>query len=240
MEPELFKHRYQHGILPHGIKNVVNWGCYNWSVRGKVRVLNPGHAVVVGANKLATFRQMDTCKIPTLEWTTEHDKAREWIKSTSVVCHTDLHAHSGRGLVLARKGDSTVPVAKLYTRYFPKTIESRVHVVKSLSQGYRAFYLQKKRVLEDRYEEFNLEDTPDTFIRTHDRGWVFARNVIRDEQAVELGIRAAKAAGLDYGAVDIMINKKGDMKVGELNTAPGLEGQCLAFYVNGIKDLMVN
>lgn len=196
-----------------------------------VKMLNPGSAVALAANKLSCLRKLSEKAVPTLEHTLEQMRAETWLSSSSVIGHHNLHAHSGQGLELFKKGTAiTRKDIKLFTRYFPKKTECRVHCIQQADGKYRSLYLEKKRVKADRFTEFNLEASPQTWIRTWDNGWIFARDVSVNLAAVELAATAMSAVGLAYGAVDIMFNEE-KMIVGEINTAPGLEGQCLAFYI---------
>jgi len=216
---------------------IVNWGCTKVLGAGP-KILNPCSAVAVAANKLNCLKRLHEKEIPTLEYTLKRGEALEWLTTSSVVGHFNLHAHSAQGLELFKKGGQiTREDIHLYTKYFPKKTECRVHCIQGADGKYRSLYLEKGRVLEGRWEEFNLEGTPETYIRTYDKGWIFKRNVSTNLAAVALAAKAMHACGLAYGAVDIMFNDK-KMLVGEINTAPGLEGQCLAFYITHLGELI--
>lgn len=221
----------------HKVGLILNWGCSRVLGAGP-RVINPASSVAVASNKLNCIRRLNEKAVPTVDWTTERQKAEEWLKASSVVGHFNLHAHSGQGLHLFKKGTTiNRDDVKVFTRYFPKKTECRIHCIQQADGKYKSFYLEKKRVKEDRFEEFGLEDSPQTWIRTYDNGWIFARNVSTNLEAVTLAAKAMAAVGLAYGAVDLMYNSE-KMLVGEINTAPGLEGQCLAFYVSNLSDMI--
>lgn len=227
---ELDKHKHLVGLI-------VNWGCSRVLGAGP-KMLNPASSVACASSKLACIKRLHEKAVPTLEFTLERPKAENWLKTSSVVGHFNLHAHSAQGLDLIKKG-TQLPEShgresyKLFTRYFQKAVECRVHCIQGEGGKYKALYLQKKRVKEGRLAEFGLEESPQTYIRTYDNGWIFARDVSTDLRAVELACAAMQAVGLAYGAVDIMINTD-NYVVGEINTAPGLEGQALAFYVSNL------
>lgn len=228
---ELSRIQFKSGHLRY----LINWGCIAPIQIGQIHTLNRAPAVASAANKLATFRILTENKVPTLEFTKDKEVAKTWLPNHSVFAHTDLHGHSGSGLVLIPKGSKELPDAKVYTKYFPKKVESRVHVFRSGLLGqFDALYLQKKRVSKERYDEFGLKETPTTYVRTYQNGWIFAREVEEDKKAIDLACRTAALLQLDYGAVDIM-SVEDKYVVGEVNTAPGLEGECLAFYVNHFK-----
>ncbi len=81
-----------------------------------------------------------------------------------------------------------------------------------------------------------VDEPADPWIRTHDRGWVYAtQGVVPNEEAQTLAVSALGRLGLDFGAVDIAIGKLG-VAVLEVNSAPGLEGTTLEKYVNYFKN----
>ena len=216
---------------------IVNWGCSRVMGAGP-QVLNPASSVAKASNKLSCLKVLHDKIIPTLEYTLDRKQAEEWLKKTSVIGHFHLHAHSGQGLELFKKGNAiTRDDIKLYTKYFPKKVEARVHCILNENGKYSCLYLEKGRVSEGRWSEFDLTETPSTYIRTWDNGWIFKRNVNTDLAACELASKAMAALGLSYGAVDIM-HRDGVYVIGEVNTAPGLEGQCLAFYVTHLGALI--
>jgi RimK-like ATP-grasp domain len=216
-------------------RTLVNWGV-SAPFPGFGNTLNRAPAVATAANKLATFRILKSAKIPTLEFTKDKNEALKWLEYASVICHTNLHGHGGSGLELVHKGGAELPPAKVYTKYFAKKTEARVHVIKGLS-WVEHLYLEKRRIGRERWAEFDIEESPTTYIRTYENGWIFARNVVEDSHAVKLAMLTMECLHLDYAAVDIM-RRGGTYVVGEVNTAPGLEGQSLEFYVNNLRKII--
>lgn len=214
---------------------LVNWGV-SAPFTGFAKILNRAPAVATACNKLATFRVLKDAHIPTLDFTTDREEALKWLPDYSVFCHTLLSGHGGSGLKLVLKGEKDLPTAKVYTKNFPKTVESRTHIIKGVSFVHH-MYMEKKRINPDRYDDFGITEKPDNYIRTYDNGWIFARNVVEDGHAVELAQKTIEVLHLDYGAVDIL-RKGGKWVVGEVNTAPGLEGQSLNFYVEHLRSLL--
>lgn len=92
-----------------------------------------------------------------------------------------------------------------------------------------------------------LQDTDQSLIRNYDNGWVFAtQNVVYASAAIETSVKeqaiaAVRGLSLDFGAVDICVNKQGDTAyVLEVNTAPGLSSPTVlaayAAYIRRVHD----
>ena len=64
------------------------------------------------------------------------------------------------------------------------------------------------------------------------------RNLKRLEDNEIYAIRATRALGLNFGAVDIIRDINNNSFVLEVNTAPGLEGLTLINYTNAIKEYL--
>lgn len=206
---------------------LVNWGSTQYSSRIHT-VLNPAHAVRLAADKLKALQAFTDGDVPRPEWTTQESVARQWLaEGSKVVARALLNSHSGRGIIVVKPGE-TLPYAPLYTKYFKKEAEYRVHVAK---QGIFD-YAQKK--LRNGTTE-NPAHSP--YIRNHDNGWVFARcDIHPPDKVLYTATHALDMLGLDFGAADIAV--RGDKCViFEMNTAPGLEGSTLNKYIDAIRQM---
>lgn len=65
---------------------------------------------------------------------------------------------------------------------------------------------------------------PHPYIRSSNRGWrlVTCANPFPDGSLAALAVQSVAALGLDFGAVDVLLNQSGHFVVVEVNTAPGL------------------
>ena len=215
---------------PNG-QTVINWGSQDCptSITTQCTVINPPAAVAIGANKLRFFRAVEEAggRDLIVPFTTDIAVARQWIEGGSkVCCRRYLGASEGEGLTIATTVDQLVQVP-LYTKYIPKDQEYRVHVMNGA-----AFAVQRKA---------RRRDTPDSqvnwHIRNHDNGFIFAHENVACPDAVrQTAVTCVGHAGLNFGAVDVILTKKGRAKVLEANTAAGLEGWTTGQYAAAFRE----
>lgn len=205
----------------------VNWGSSKPIMIDKEckNLWNYPVQVGIAANKLECFKKLEAADVQTVEWIDDKTTAQQWLdKEYTVVVRTVLTGHSGNGIIIVEKGEQ-LPDAPLYTKYIFKDKEYRVHVV-----GDKVIDTQRK--IKDPNQEVKTWK-----VRSHANGFIYARNGITPDAARdELAVAAVKAVGLDFGAVDIIQNKKGTYYVLEINTAPGLEGQTVELYAQAFRD----
>ena len=212
---------------------VINWGNSEnapWfrNSRGIVfTICNTPASVAVASNKLLTFQAFRRDGVPHPEWTTNILEARRWIENEKkVFCRALLRASEGRGIVLAERVEQLIH-APLYVKHFPKETEFRVHVFRG-----EVIDVAQKRLRNGERDN----PTRNRYIRNHENGWVFAHENVRvPEQAREAALRAVRSVGLDFGAVDLAVNRRGEVSVFETNTAPGIEGQTVNKYAEAIR-----
>lgn len=224
-------------------KVVINWGCAGVTDEVlKCEIINHPNAVNKAGNKLLAFKEflahnekdkgLDNVEIIQIPLFTEDKKvAASWFKEqndVSVVCRTVLRGHSGEGIVISDSPDTLVD-APLYVKYIKKTDEFRLHVLRG-----KVFDIQRKMRNKDvKDEDVNWK------VRNHDNGFIFGREGVEvSDEGKEQAIMAVNELGLDFGAVDLIYNKKEDKYyVIEVNTAPGLTGTTLDNYVEAFKAL---
>lgn len=211
---------------------IVNWGTTEDHFGERVcRVINPQAAVLLAVDKLMTLQTLDKHEVPTPEWTTNCQTAEGWQEEDHVVfVRTRLRASGGDGILVVEPHEK-LPPAPLYTQYFKARDEFRIHVI----GGEVVDVQQKRRRLDDEGNQ-----NANNAVRNLENGCVFCREEVQaPELAQDAAVRAVRALGLDFGAVDLKVNRQ-ETRVGvlEVNTAPGLEGTSLDIYARGIRRLI--
>jgi len=208
---------------------IVNWG-NTQGVRGEIaeypfRMFNTPAQIHNCSNKLHFFRRMQNEAPETIPpfWTNQGDIPDDQFP---IVCRTILAGHSGAGIVISDRRDDLVP-ASLYVKYIRKQDEYRVHCGLLPSGDFRIISLQRKA------RDPNNEN-PNWQVRNHDNGFIFVRGgVVAPPSVLAVAESALRAAGLDFGAVDVIFNARQERAyVLEINTAPGLEGQTIEDYAD--------
>lgn len=208
-------------------RTVINWGRSELPL--SVMALSPfNHPSCVkdARDKVRAFNLLTNARCPTVEWTTDPAKAVLWFEDG----HTVFERHTttgqgGAGIVVCTRS-STAPSsgAPLYTKQFRAKHEYRVHLV----AGRR--HVQKKR---------RREGAQPNAVRNHANGYVYCtQNVTPHSNVLDVAECAIKALGLHFGAVDILCTEGGEARVLEVNTAPGLEGSTLNFYVEQFENMV--
>lgn len=215
--------------------NIINWGCSGFyrAVEYAERILNHPDAVAQAVDKLKAFKAFrgveNLMAMPiTPEWTESRQQASNWLaEGHTVVARQKLTGHSGDGIVIMEDLEDLVN-APLYTKYVKKQDEYRLHVF-----GDKVFFRQRKARKND-----VPDDQVNWKVRNLDGGFIFANQNIECDPAWELNaVNAVKALGLDFGAVDLIVNKKGSYVL-EVNTACGLAGTTLEKYAEVLREFV--
>jgi len=208
---------------------VVNWGNSRTDVSNP-HWLNDPNAVLKASNKLRAFDIMTREGVSVPTWTDDMDRAMGWLEAGEVVvARRKLQGHSGEGIVVM-EGKEDFVRAPLYTKYFKARDEYRVHVF----DGKVIDIQQKKKRADMEKDQVNFQ------VRSHANGFNFCREgVDLPPECAEEAIKAVKALGLDFGAVDLRFNQHYNKAcVLEVNTAPGLEGTTLDKYSDAVAELL--
>lgn len=201
-------------FFPNFDRFVINWGNSNAPL--KTTILNKPENVAVAQNKLLTLNKLRDAGIRVPEYTTDRTQTVSWKK---IVARLLLRGHGGRGIVIRENDGRTLGeqvVAPLYVKWINVADEYRVHVMNGEVIDY------SKKVLQ--------ADAQPGEIHNLEAGYLFARNVSRNDVVCSMAVNAVKTLGLDFGAVDVVRSTQGITYVLEVNTAPGLSPMGVEIY----------
>lgn len=218
--------RLRKGRVANPGDTVINWGSsQHFQVPLHSSLVNASDMVAIAANKLGTFEVLSNNGVQTVEWTANQAIAQSWANNDcTVVVRQKLTGHSGDGILIVEP-HGQVPAAPLYTKYVFKEKEFRVHVVLGNA-------IDTQRKIKDPAREVKTWK-----VRSHDNGFIYVREGISPDAARDtLAVAAVGALALDFGAVDIIQDKKGKYYVLEVNTAPGITGQTVTNYAKAFRD----
>jgi len=180
----------------------------------------------ISVDKLTQYQWFLEQDIPALTFTADHQQALDWLAEGHIVFGRKyLNASCGKGIVIGSPEMGMPEKCPVYTLYKKKKREFRVHVFKDEVVN----VTEKKR-----RKEFDGER--DTKIRNLANGYVFVQAVQDEPDGLrELALRAAKVSNSDFRGVDIGFNeKKGELFVIEVNSAPGIQGTNVEKYLDAI------
>lgn len=240
-------YKYREGDL------IINWGCSQRPphIPEEANVFNSFDAVAVAVDKFKTFESLESFGVAIPDWTDDKEIAHEWLlEGFDVVVRETVKGHGGEGLSIIEQNHlvdmdedeifEMIPNAPLFTKYIPKKKEYRVHVFK-----HQVIDLTRKAL----HPDVNPQNV-NWKVRNHDNGFIFVRNTdqvdrfgfpipeydVAPQCVKSVAVKSILALGLDFGAVDVIYNKRRDMAyVLEVNTAPGIEGTTVERYKSAIE-----
>ena len=206
---------------------VIGWGSTMLPTWGTVD-LNKPESVARAVDKKVALSALKEAGVRTVEFTEDSDIVQQWLSNgNKVYARTLTRASEGRGIHVLTRG-MQIPSASLYTLGINDGDEYRVHVFDGVVIDYT-----KKVPLDGSNPSVDARN-----IKSHSNGWTFARNAERRPSIEEEAVKAVRALGLDFGAVDIIVNPndKNRPYVLEVNTACGMEdgGRTIQSYIDAI------
>lgn len=254
-----YVYRPGHVVVNWGNSRIPTWYTDN------THILNTPNAVASASNKLMALTALEEAGVEHVPFTIDKEEVEEWFEdgATKVYARKVLNGHSGEGIEVIKSHPDVfeldkialqlrllgyndeaerverrtiglfpeIPDAPLYTKGIENRGEYRVHVF----LGRVILYTKKSRRVQD--GEVDTPEENEADVRNLDTGWVYrADNLNRLERVETLAIRAIDALGLDFGAVDIIMDQDKNVYVLEINTAPGMEERTLKAYADALKD----
>lgn len=230
--------------IPTSPRNVIlNWGRSElpFSPKDFPFILNPPGWMKFMTNKRNFFSHVGHSK-DTLEWTVDENEAIRWDK---VVARHVLEGSGGAGIEVwtCGYGQQFPTACPLYTRYWPKTHEYRVHVGRTMghNRDFQVLMTQRKVFIKSAGHA-----APKTWdVRNHSNGFVFVKKDSEPcpKEVTDLAVKfmVQHFPSLHFCALDILYHaKKKQAVVVEGNTAPGLEGTSIDVYVEYFKNVFDN
>lgn len=190
-------------------------------------VLNWGYKLHNNYDQLLQFQANE---IPTIVSTINLIRATKWHQQGFVVWGRKLN-HT--------KGKDIVP----YNNPFWVTRDYWIKVVPNVVTEYRVHVFDGKHIWQGK--KVHKADTANTnsivmrrglgeLVRNRLTGWRMVHNFRLPSKVRELAIQAVASLGYLYGAVDLIVDDRGDMFVLECNSAAGMDDSTLNAYVEAI------
>ena len=210
---------------------IVGWGAgdrpdWHGRVPAGVAYLNPPTAVMKCVNKTASFRAFAAAGVRCVPFTTSRTEAAAWAQEGHRVMARNLtEGRDGEGAqVLNTIEEVRDSGAGLFTLFIPKAAEYRVHVFNGNIIGVQ------QRTRRDGATITNHH------IRTSSNGWGLTRSwdVSVSAELRNNAVSAVAALGLQFGAVDVGVDRFGRDFVFEVNSAPEVLGEGVNRYANAI------
>ena len=175
--------------------NVINYGSSHDFLFKKV--INHPAAVKICVNKLSTFKRIEKdCDV--IPWTKDKAIARQWLDTDGcVVARANETGSQNSGLTFCENLSTfNAAPAKFYTRMFWHTNELRLNVYKG-----------KLLTVYDK-------------IRQKDGTWKFHHVEVKDypKAIADMITAIQKHIGIDLYGMDVLVNKKGQYRLLEVNT----------------------
>ena len=205
---------------------VVNWGCRGvvipenvWPASDEApRILNA--TVAPAISKVLTFDRLRAAGLPMPRIALAADEISDggpfYMRGKYLGRKDGLTG--GAGITIYEKGQ--MPAAGTIHDFFSQVV-SKAHEVR--------IHVGDGNILCEQFKLFPAGSGTGILIRNHTRGAFFSGAALhtRIDQATadrgrEIAIKAIAAVGLDFGAVDMALTKRGEWVIFEVNTAPGL------------------
>jgi hypothetical protein len=203
---------------------LIRWGSRAVGPNGNTsltRIINKSTAIAAASDKLGSLTKMREAGVRVPDFSTDPTDLR-----FPFLGRARSHARGTDVVLCLQAGDYKRRPRDYYVQYVPTLREFRVHVV-----GDEVIRVQGK------FLDVPGDAVP--WIRNHAHGYRFRapRKKLNSER-MNMAVKAVKALGLDFGAVDLLIGDDGQTYVLEVNTAPSCSPLTGAAYVAAFQRLL--
>jgi hypothetical protein len=199
----------------------INWGSIRLpeitSKEESTGILN--YDIRAAASKAASFERLGEAGLRIPQWDRDGNSLHKTLiqSGREVMLARRDGLSKGAGIQIVKLSDMKIPAADFYVEKLSCQREFRAHVWRD-----EVICLQAKMV----------PPGCSNFIHNYENGCRYTTQMLERWLAEEtineinsISVKAVKAVGLDFGAVDLLISKKGRFYVLEVNTAPGLRSE---------------
>lgn len=201
----------------------IRWGGAELPNLDAPDCINKSEAIKRASSKIATFRRLSDADVPIPRWTTSREEATRW---EATVFGRTSEGFAGRGIEVYEPG-TRIGSHALYTEFIPNEREYRLHVVGGVVVSVQRKYLERPHLVGRGY------------LKNVAHGYVF-KTPEKDlnQSRKDAAIKAVEALGLDFGAVDMIVDAEGKEYVLEVNTAPSLSPMRVEAYLNALRPML--
>lgn len=239
-----FRHGADPAAIPADTETVIRWGNAKRIARGNARVINEARSIMLAGDKLETLKKLRAEGIPSLEF----------YETFPVAVHgtwfcRKRRGFGGRDIFIAYNLDgnpimvypnnmnerelpnaeatAAIDAADFFTKAVDNSKEYRIHVV-----GGEIIRFQRKY-----YEGPPHQVGHRIRVQNHANGYKFKQpNKKLNKDRFEAATRAVEALGLDFGAVDLVVDPRTNRPVIlEVNTAASCSPRTLNAYVEAFR-----
>lgn len=208
----------------------INWGCLKLPTTANATVILNSN-LSTAASKVEAFKALKEAGIRVPRWNKTLKSLADRLDPTAWIIARRDGLSKGKGMRLIKPEDRLTAIYEpdFFVEKLTCQREARIHV-----WGGRIICEQVKF----------LPAGCDNFIHNFENGARYSSatkidrffNEAQIAEARDFAIRSVEACGLHFGAVDILLTKKGTVYVLEVNTAPGLRADNTRLaYKNAIK-----
>lgn len=238
-------HKVLRGVLPTmNIRSVIRLGSTTVLNDGKRRIeINSVEAVKNSASKLRMKQCFKTAGVKTADWIagSTMEQVKAWCRDKYPIIAKGIFGSRGQA-------NTKIDTPQQLERWFSgKALNN--YIFETFFDGSREyrFHISTNGVFLT-WRKLRRNDTPDNqrwFFNNSNCNWVSEQHELYNRpatynQIAKECVKALNACGLDIGGCDVRVNKAGEFKIIEINSACSLAEQTAAAYKQELSNLLRN